>query len=88
MNRLGNEAALAMTWRRARPGIMPTRRKTRNSPRASRKVLARKSTGPWWASLTSEEIKKALDAVYTREDSTLDPILGRLQAETLRREDW
>ena len=33
-------------------------------------------------------IKKALDAVYNREDSTLDPALGCLQNEALSREDW
>jgi len=33
-------------------------------------------------------IKKALDAVYANEDSTLNPVLDHLQSEALGREDW
>jgi len=39
-------------------------------------------------SLRAKNVKKALDAVYATEDSTLDPALARLQKEAVGPEEW
>lgn len=36
----------------------------------------------------SDKVTEALDHVYAKADSTLDPDLARLQAASLPREDW
>ena len=36
----------------------------------------------------SKGIKEALDEVYSTEPSELDPVIAKLQAEALGREDW
>lgn len=36
----------------------------------------------------SREITKALNKIYGKEPSELDPILARLQSEAIAREDW
>lgn len=35
-----------------------------------------------------EEIKKALNAVYAMEDSSLDPVIARMQSMAIGSEDW
>jgi metal-responsive CopG/Arc/MetJ family transcriptional regulator len=37
---------------------------------------------------SSKGIKEALDEVYSAESSELDPVIARLQAIALGREDW
>jgi metal-responsive CopG/Arc/MetJ family transcriptional regulator len=36
----------------------------------------------------AEDVTRQLNAVYAKEDSTLDPALALAQARTLPREDW
>jgi len=36
----------------------------------------------------ASRVKKALDAIYATEDSSLDPVLDGLQIEGLSQEDW
>lgn len=36
----------------------------------------------------AQEVRAALDAVYETDSSRLDPVLARLQAQALPREDW
>jgi metal-responsive CopG/Arc/MetJ family transcriptional regulator len=36
----------------------------------------------------SEDVTRKLNEVYAKEDSSLDPVLERLQALSLRKEEW
>jgi hypothetical protein len=36
----------------------------------------------------AEEITEALNRIYSREDSSLDPVLAALQTRALPRDDW
>ena len=36
----------------------------------------------------AEDVTRKLNEIYTKEDSSLDPVLERLQALSLRKEEW
>jgi len=36
----------------------------------------------------ADDVTRRLNEIYTREDSTLDPLLERLQSHALPREEW
>jgi metal-responsive CopG/Arc/MetJ family transcriptional regulator len=36
----------------------------------------------------AKEIKKALDAIYATEDSSLDPVIARMQSLSIGRGEW
>jgi hypothetical protein len=67
---------------------MPGRRKKRISGPVRRKPTATKAVGTWWASLPPAKIKEALDALYATEDSSVDPVMARMQSMTIGSEDW
>lgn len=56
--------------------------------KVSRSRLYAMALDAFLKSQRASKIKAALDAVYAREDSSLDPTLDRLQSETVNREDW
>ncbi len=55
----------------------------------SRSELYRRALREFLAQHEQAAITEALDAVYTTEESsTLDPVLGQLQAASLEPKDW
>jgi metal-responsive CopG/Arc/MetJ family transcriptional regulator len=54
----------------------------------SRSELYAKAVDSFVSQWDAKEIRAALDAVYEKEDSRLDPVLGRLQSDALKRQDW
>jgi antitoxin MazE6 len=56
--------------------------------KVSRSRLYAMAVDTYLKSYRASRIKEALDAVYAREDSALDPVLDRMQNETLGPEDW
>ena len=56
--------------------------------RVSRSRFYSMAVASYLKSLRAANVKKALDAVYTSEDSALDSALTRLQSEALDRENW
>lgn len=56
--------------------------------KVSRSRLYSMAVAFYLKSLRARNVKKALDAVYATEDSTLDPALVRSQNEALDTEGW
>ena len=54
----------------------------------SRSELYAKALADFIGTLDEKEVTETLNRVYEREESSLDPVLKRLQAASLLREDW
>lgn len=56
--------------------------------RISRSQLYTKAVAEFVRAQRGKGVREALDAVYATESSALDPVLDRLQAASLPREEW
>lgn len=56
--------------------------------KVSRSRLYAKAIQEYLDRRRSREITKALNEIYSKEPSELDPVLARMQSEALGREDW
>ncbi len=56
--------------------------------RISRSALYTKAVDTFIQSHSNENIKAALDLVYSKESSQVDSILNKMQAATFDKEDW
>ena len=54
----------------------------------SRSEFFRRAVESYIASLQYDDVKSALDALYSEESSGLDELLASMQWASLRKEDW
>ncbi len=54
----------------------------------SRSRFYAKAVAAYLNSQRDKSIKEALDAVYATEDSSLDPVIARIQSLSVGREEW
>jgi len=54
----------------------------------SRSRFYSKALAAYLKASQDEEIKRALNAVYATEDSSLDPVIARIQSMAIGSEDW
>jgi metal-responsive CopG/Arc/MetJ family transcriptional regulator len=56
--------------------------------KVSRSRFYAKAVAAYLKSQGDKSIKEALDAVYATEDSSLDPVIARIQSLSIGREEW